>query len=268
MKPRIKRMLLLTAGLIIIMYGIPNLAFYLLPKWIDALVGIPLAFFLLYKFLMWWESKDRVQYFYSVEDEFGDDAYSWVGEEGESSMQRMYAEHQPREFNLQAEQKKIAEFFDRPGFLDETEGEKERREKLRMAEYPLTPDQAFTPPPGKHKKRPMLYLNVKRKWFTMIVAGIKKEEYRQIKPYYERIIRKTHAGNMVKLKGELYFPEDIAICFANGYAKDRRKVCVTCTGLRVGEGKPEWGAKPGEKYFVFGLGDFISYEMPEDEPSS
>ena len=31
----------------------------------------------------------------------------------------------------------------------------------------------------------MLTLPIKRKWFDMILSGEKKEEYREIKPYYE-----------------------------------------------------------------------------------
>lgn len=32
----------------------------------------------------------------------------------------------------------------------------------------------------------MLTLPIKKKWFDMILSGEKKEEYREIKPYYER----------------------------------------------------------------------------------
>lgn len=31
----------------------------------------------------------------------------------------------------------------------------------------------------------MLTLPIKKKWFDMIVSGEKKEEYREIKPYYD-----------------------------------------------------------------------------------
>ena len=33
--------------------------------------------------------------------------------------------------------------------------------------------------------RAMLTLPIKKKWFDMIVSGEKKEEYREIKPYYD-----------------------------------------------------------------------------------
>ena len=31
----------------------------------------------------------------------------------------------------------------------------------------------------------MLILPIKKKWFDMILSGEKKEEYREIKPYYD-----------------------------------------------------------------------------------
>lgn len=31
----------------------------------------------------------------------------------------------------------------------------------------------------------MLTLPIKKKWFDMIISGEKKEEYREIKPYYD-----------------------------------------------------------------------------------
>lgn len=36
------------------------------------------------------------------------------------------------------------------------------------------------------KKNKTLILHLKKKWFDMIKAGIKKAEYREIKPYYEK----------------------------------------------------------------------------------
>lgn len=31
----------------------------------------------------------------------------------------------------------------------------------------------------------MIILTIKKKWFDMILSGVKKEEYREIKPYYD-----------------------------------------------------------------------------------
>ena len=38
-----------------------------------------------------------------------------------------------------------------------------------------------------------LYLTLKKNWFDLILSGEKKEEYREIKPYWEkRLIGKTY----------------------------------------------------------------------------
>lgn len=37
----------------------------------------------------------------------------------------------------------------------------------------------------------MLILPIKRKWFDMILSGEKKEEYRDIKPYYDTRLMDT-----------------------------------------------------------------------------
>lgn len=36
----------------------------------------------------------------------------------------------------------------------------------------------------------MLILPIKRKWFEMIASGEKKEEYRELKPYYHTRLKK------------------------------------------------------------------------------
>ena len=42
----------------------------------------------------------------------------------------------------------------------------------------------------------MLILPIKKKWFDMIASGEKKEEYREIKPYYNKCL-----GNKAKKNG-------------------------------------------------------------------
>ena len=66
----------------------------------------------------------------------------------------------------------------------------------------------------------MLILPIKRKWFDMILSGEKKEEYRDIKPYYDTRLMDTFG--MIWVGDELIrapLPE-------------------------------EWGAEPGKKYYI------------------
>lgn len=91
----------------------------------------------------------------------------------------------------------------------------------------------------------MLTLPIKKKWFDMILSGEKKEEYREIKPYY------------MKRFGNLWIPWSVLkpvdglreIRFRNGYAKDSPSFVAWCT-LSVGTGREEWGAENGKEYFV------------------
>ena len=67
----------------------------------------------------------------------------------------------------------------------------------------------------------MLVLPIKKKWFDMILSGEKKEEYREIKPYYDSRLNKKL--NFCESTG--YGP-DVQICSHCGhkvYRNDRIK---------------------------------------------
>lgn len=103
----------------------------------------------------------------------------------------------------------------------------------------------------------MLTLPIKKKWFDMIVSGEKKEEYREIKPYYDS--RFMNAFGFLNVGGQMVYgetaPEEIRkswpvpIVFRNGYSKESPEIICKCT-LHFGEGKQEWGAEPGKLYYV------------------
>ena len=97
--------------------------------------------------------------------------------------------------------------------------------------------------------KPILHLNLKRKWYDMIESGEKKEEYREMSLYWCRIFRVD-----IKIKKVWYSPDDVIICFSNRYTKNRRQMFIKCTGLKVDYGKEEWGAENGQYYFVLSLG--------------
>ncbi len=91
----------------------------------------------------------------------------------------------------------------------------------------------------------MLILPIKKKWFDMIKSGEKKEEYRDIKPYwtsrFEHYLRKTifntYAGYVV---------------FKNGYNKN--SPTITClVEMKKGQGKQEWGAEPNKEYYILDI---------------
>ena len=61
----------------------------------------------------------------------------------------------------------------------------------------------------EREEKKMLILPIKKKWFDMIASGEKKEEYREMKPYYTT---RFHASGL--------YEENINECILrNGYSK-------------------------------------------------
>ena len=115
-----------------------------------------------------------------------------------------------------------------------------------------------------------LRFNLKKKWFDMIRSGEKKEEYREIKPYYisqlfdwkfSGLDRQSFSDILKKDPSILFiFLKQFksTIIFENGYSKARPSFEIAFYGLKFGTGKPEWGAVPGKLYFAFYLGEVIN----------
>lgn len=101
----------------------------------------------------------------------------------------------------------------------------------------------------------MLTLPIKRKWFDMIVNGEKKEEYRDIKPYYDSRLLTMFGCIIVNGKLLQNIMPEIArepeqkIMFRNGYSKNSPS-CIALCRLQMGKGRPEWGANPDKDYYI------------------
>jgi len=104
----------------------------------------------------------------------------------------------------------------------------------------------------------MLILPIKKKWFEMILSGEKKEEYREIKPYWDvRIAKwigiKSTKENIERMKevlrtADLELHPDLKAEFINGYGSSRPQFTAACQ-VSVGTGRKEWGAEPGKEYY-------------------
>ena len=93
----------------------------------------------------------------------------------------------------------------------------------------------------------MLTLPIKKKWYNMILSGEKKEEYREIKPYYTtRFHNLFHFDPFTDKPFETVIHE---ICFRNGYSERSPFFIAECT-LRIGTGKQKWGAIPNYEYYI------------------
>lgn len=110
----------------------------------------------------------------------------------------------------------------------------------------------------------VLALPIKKRWLDMIRSGEKKEEYREIKEYYNSRIGSALCGlpfrhcekNFIK---KCMQERTIEVIFRNGYGYDSPSIWCTCK-LRVGQGKEEWGAIPGKKYYILEILEILSVQ--------
>ena len=85
----------------------------------------------------------------------------------------------------------------------------------------------------------MLTLPIKKKWLDMIVSGEKKEEYREITPYYTARFHNRESDE-----------ENINECILrNGYSKDSPSIGIDFW-LDIGKGREDWGAEKGKVYYI------------------
>lgn len=100
----------------------------------------------------------------------------------------------------------------------------------------------------------MLVLPIKKEWFQMIVSGEKKEEYREIKPYYESRFANLWKGSLI---GGLAERE---ILFRNGYSEKNPSFIATCS-CKIGVGNPKWGAEKGKEYYILEIHSIKDVKM-------
>lgn len=89
----------------------------------------------------------------------------------------------------------------------------------------------------KNRDASILILPIKRCWLYKIASGEKREEYRNITPYYEK--------RLGKYMGSPYF----FVGLRGGYNMNSPFIVCRCR-LKKGEGVEKWGAKKGERYYV------------------
>lgn len=92
----------------------------------------------------------------------------------------------------------------------------------------------------------MLVLPIKKKWFDMILSGEKKEEYREIKPYYDKRIGHYAIGT-----GKI-----TTLVLRNGYSYNSPAIKCKCS-ISIGTGVQGWGAEPNINYYVIKILEII-----------
>lgn len=130
------------------------------------------------------------------------------------------------------------------------------------------------------KQADTLHLILKRKWYEMIASGIKKEEYREIKPYWEKrlldykslsdYVDKNYKAMLVYefvVHGSIHphindaphqFPRGYKkVVFRLGYQRKAPSIAFQVMDICFGYGKEEWGAPHGKQVFIIKLGKRI-----------
>lgn len=100
----------------------------------------------------------------------------------------------------------------------------------------------------------MLTLPIKKKWFDMIFSGKKKEEYREMTPYWNA----RFMNALVKANASR--PVPIKVRFRNGYRSDSPSFDAIVKIYRNRTGNPSWGAEPGRQYFVLEIVEIVDKE--------
>lgn len=108
-----------------------------------------------------------------------------------------------------------------------------------------------------------IIIPIKKNWYDMIVEGIKKEEYREIKSYWTTRFNIDNTALIEALDllsnrpKEKHYLKKTLVVFKNGY-NPYSPTCQCLVGIRVGYGKTEWGAEPNTKYYVLDVLDIIN----------
>lgn len=110
-------------------------------------------------------------------------------------------------------------------------------------------------------------MTLKREWFDAIFFGDKREEYREIKPYWIKRLVENHQEYYhptMPLLGSLYLQSPLwadNIRFRNGYQKDAREFTIKWKSLRIDTANPKWvpsGTPSYQRFLVLELGDIVS----------
>lgn len=125
----------------------------------------------------------------------------------------------------------------------------------------------------REEKLHILNLTVTKQWYEMISAGIKKEEYREIKKYWLNRLFEPLAKDYKHLPDFAVGPslestqystipaytkvrQFDAIRFTNGYGGNRPSFLIECKGIKTGSGRKKWGA-PDKRVFILELGRIL-----------
>ena len=101
-----------------------------------------------------------------------------------------------------------------------------------------------------------IHLPIKREWFDMILSGEKKEEYREVKPYWVKRLNIelsfAENGNIRSWSHGPLCGRKETVTLTAGYGKDKPRMMVELLGLEIKKPNPAW-CPPGTEGLWFAL---------------
>lgn len=118
-----------------------------------------------------------------------------------------------------------------------------------------------------------LHLNLKKKWFDMILSGEKTEEYREIKEHWIKQLMNEPFNRMCKDLRDVIHSIDCcpngslmnfsSVTFSNGMAKNAPRFEIEFKGIEIEtSNRSEWGAEENIYYFIIKLGKVLNVRTP------
>lgn len=95
----------------------------------------------------------------------------------------------------------------------------------------------------------MIVAKIKRKWFDLIAEDVKKEDYREINPYWAKKIKRNEDAKYIR--------------FENGYSKKCPKITLEYLGYDVKKANKNWANNHDTTFFALQLGKIVKLENYE-----
>jgi hypothetical protein len=120
-----------------------------------------------------------------------------------------------------------------------------------------------------------LRLSLETLWFEMTKAGIKREDYREITPYWcsrllkfkgekktrlwwEREMKNFNFAYLHSFFTKVEFDYNVMTLGYPSNSDTSRILTLEHKGIEIRTGNPEWGAEPDKLYFVIKHGEIIN----------
>jgi len=123
----------------------------------------------------------------------------------------------------------------------------------------------------------ILNLTLKKEWFELIKSGVKTEEYREIKSYWEKRLLQCNKDLKTKNSKHQCMKQQCSRCilesgggeflkydyikFINGYGADKPNFTIECKGIKIGTAVPEWSGNWKGNVFIIELGEIIKGDV-------